>query len=150
MTDAEELKEAQAIASEAASVRAQLGGTSALAELEHLAWRPFSGAVFAMLRQVGNEWILGVPRARMENASFATLSWLYIQCAPQAEVLRTVWKIDLFRSAVLLWSEKEKISAPALTSAESLIAASLAEISAANFEVEPKPGDPPEPDTPPN
>ena len=116
-------------------------------EIGKLTLRPFSGATRAMMEQTHNEWLRRVPRAQMENASFATLAWMYIQGAPENEVRRTIWSETLFRESVLAWASEDingepRISAEELALAEVEIESALGLIAAAQIEVMEKPADP--------
>ena len=110
-------------------------------EVGKLTLRSFSAATMAMMQQTRNEWLRRVPIEQMENPSFATLAWLYIQGAPEGEVRRTIWNEQLFRESVLKWGDAN-ITAEDLAKAEVQIGASLGLIAAAQVEVKEKPEDP--------
>lgn len=111
--------------------------------------RPFSGASLCFMQQTKNEWLKRIPAAQMENSYFATLSWLYIQAAPENEVRRNVWSETLFRDAVLRWTSEEvegkpRISGEILAMAEFIIQHELKLIEDVSVKVLEKPGDKPE------
>lgn len=108
--------------------------------------RPFTGATLAMMQQTRNEWLLRIPPAQMQNHYFATLGWLFIQSAPEHQVRRVVWDLDQFRAAVIEWADeqvegKPRISPEQLAAADAIIAHTLNLVEAADFSVEPKPGE---------
>jgi len=108
--------------------------------------REFSGATLAMMQLTRNEWLRRVPPEQMKSDYFATLSWLYIQCAPEMEVRRVVFDEMRFRDAVWAWSLERpqgtpRINERVLSAANAIIKLELGLIEAAQISVLDKPGE---------
>lgn len=116
--------------------------------------RPFTGATLALMQQTGNEWLRRIAPAEMENSYWATLSWLFIQSAPENLVRRVVWEKEAFRNAVLEWGNQQKengeprITAEILAAADMIIQATLGLVDQAEVSVQEKPSEG-APETPP-
>lgn len=117
--------------------------------------RPFTGATLALMSQTKNEWLKRVPASQMDNHYFATLSWLFIQAAPENLVRRVVWDIDAFREAVLDWSNElvdgePRVTPGQLSGADRIIQTTLGLIDSAAFSVVDKGGGSSKETPPPN
>ncbi|HEV7405158.1 MAG TPA: hypothetical protein VGO11_19600 [Chthoniobacteraceae bacterium] len=113
--------------------------------------RPFTAVTLALMQQTRNEWLKRVPVEEMESHYFATLSWLYLQSAPEADLCLTVFNETRFRKAVMEWGVT--IDAKQLAAADAIIRHTLALVTAARVAIEPKPDDAPgknDPVPPPN
>jgi hypothetical protein len=86
--------------------------------------RPFSAASLAILQETKNEWLLRVPMPEMQSPFFATLAWLFVQIAPEKQVVRESADLTRFRAAVLDWGA-EHVSAEQVAGATAIIAQTL-------------------------
>jgi hypothetical protein len=86
--------------------------------------RPVSAATLAILQETKNEWLQRRPTSEMQSPFFATLAWMFVQIAPQAQVVRASADLERFRNAVLDWGAAN-VSADQVAAATAIIAQTL-------------------------